>query len=88
MRSARSLTLSLSLFLRLHLDGEKLGGIDGLEMKQIQEELERERKEKEAAQAEVLLLKTKISEIGFDSTRSHLNPLCFKDTLRSLDTSL
>lgn len=44
--------------------GEKLGGIDGLEMKQVQEELERERKEKEAAQAEVLLLKTKISELG------------------------
>jgi hypothetical protein len=53
-------------------------------MKQIQEELERERKEKEAVQAEVLLLKTKISEIGFGSTRSLLNPLCFKNTWRSL----
>jgi hypothetical protein len=54
-------------------------------MKQVQEELERERKEKEAAQAEVLLLKTKISELGYPpcltllaSEESHVS-LAFDD---------
>lgn len=51
-------------------------------MKQVQEELERERKEKEAAQAEVLLLKTKISELGY------LHALFFHKRIVSLTHSL
>lgn len=42
-----------------------MGGIEGLEVKQIQEERDKERKKKELAHAEIQRLKTQLSELGF-----------------------